>query len=83
LPVGLARNPKQAIVLYVILAAAGSAGVMIDFLPLDPIKALYWSAVINGIGPFCGSRVGVRVGMGFDRDDDAVHHRHDCEYYSF
>ncbi len=52
LPVGLPRNPKQAIILYVNLAAAGSAGVMIDFLPLDSIKALYWSAVINGIGPF-------------------------------
>jgi NRAMP (natural resistance-associated macrophage protein)-like metal ion transporter len=48
-PVGLARKPKQAIAFYTILAIAGVAGVGIDLLPIDPIKALYWSAVINGV----------------------------------
>jgi hypothetical protein len=24
-------------------------GIALDFLPLDPIEALYWSAVINGV----------------------------------
>jgi NRAMP (natural resistance-associated macrophage protein)-like metal ion transporter len=48
-PVGLARKPKQAVAFYTVLAVAGAAGIALDFLPLDPIKALYWSAVINGI----------------------------------
>jgi Mn2+/Fe2+ NRAMP family transporter len=24
-------------------------GVLLDFTPIDPIKALFWSAVINGV----------------------------------
>jgi Mn2+/Fe2+ NRAMP family transporter len=48
-PVGLARQPKQAVAFYTILALAGAAAIAIDFLPHDPIKALYWSAVINGV----------------------------------
>lgn len=49
LPVGLGRDPKRAVAFYTILAISGLIGILIDFLPLDPIKALYWSAVINGI----------------------------------
>jgi Mn2+/Fe2+ NRAMP family transporter len=49
LPVGLARKPNQAVTFYTILAIAGLAGIGIDLMPLDPIKALYWSAVINGV----------------------------------
>lgn len=48
-PVGLARSPPQAVAFYVILALAGAGGVAFDFLPIDPIKALYRSAVINGV----------------------------------
>jgi NRAMP (natural resistance-associated macrophage protein)-like metal ion transporter len=48
-PVGLARDPKHAVAFYIVLATAGAAGIALDFLPLDPIKALYWSAVINGV----------------------------------
>jgi Mn2+/Fe2+ NRAMP family transporter len=48
-PVGLARKPKQAVAFYTVLAIAAAAGIGIDLAPLDPIKALYWSAVINGI----------------------------------
>jgi Mn2+/Fe2+ NRAMP family transporter len=29
--------------------AGRSLGVILNFTPIDPIKALYWSAVINGI----------------------------------
>lgn len=48
-PVGLARKPKEAIAFYTVLAISGALGIALDFAPLDPIKALFWSAVINGI----------------------------------
>ena len=47
--VGLARKPKEAVAFYGTLAAATALGSGIMFTPIDPIKALYWSAVINGI----------------------------------
>ena len=34
---------------YGIIIVATLAGVGINFMPLDPIKALYWSAVLNGL----------------------------------
>lgn len=34
---------------YSVIAVAIAGGVAITFLHLDPIKALYWSAVINGL----------------------------------
>jgi hypothetical protein len=48
-PVGLSRKPKQAAAFYSVLALSVGLGVILNFTPLDPIKALYWSAVINGI----------------------------------
>ena len=48
-PVGLARQPKEAGAFYGTLAVATAVGTAINFLPVDPIKALYWSAVINGV----------------------------------
>ena len=48
-PVGLARKPKEAAAFYATLAVAAALGTGIMFTPIDPIKALYWSAVINGI----------------------------------
>jgi NRAMP (natural resistance-associated macrophage protein)-like metal ion transporter len=48
-PVGLARKPKQAIAFYSVLALSVALGVALNFMPIDPIKALYWSAVINGV----------------------------------
>ncbi|WP_296742693.1 NRAMP family divalent metal transporter [Mesorhizobium sp.] len=47
--VGLARKPKEAVAFYGTLAAATALGTGIMFTPIDPIKALYWSAVINGV----------------------------------
>ena len=32
-----------------IIALATLGGVLLDFTPIDPIKALFWSAVINGV----------------------------------
>jgi Mn2+/Fe2+ NRAMP family transporter len=48
-PVGLARKPKHASAFYATLTAATALGMGIVWTPLDPIKALYWSAVINGV----------------------------------
>jgi NRAMP (natural resistance-associated macrophage protein)-like metal ion transporter len=48
-PVGLARKPKEAIAFYAVLVIATVGGTLINFTPVNPIKALYWSAVINGI----------------------------------
>ncbi|WFU76981.1 Nramp family divalent metal transporter [Bradyrhizobium sp. CB2312] len=48
-PVGLSRKPKEAVAFYSVLALSVALGVALNFTALDPIKALYWSAVINGI----------------------------------
>ncbi|WP_372702955.1 Nramp family divalent metal transporter [Bradyrhizobium sp. Bra64] len=48
-PVGLSRKPKEAVAFYGVLALSVALGVGLNFTALDPIKALYWSAVINGI----------------------------------
>ena len=46
--VGLARKPMEARAFYATLVVATIIGTILNFLPIDPIKALYWSAVING-----------------------------------
>ena len=46
---GLARHPKEAHAFYATLAGATAVGTAINFLPLDPIRALYWSAIVNGV----------------------------------
>ena len=48
-PVGLGRKPREALTFYSIIAASTLIGVAIHFSPIDPIKALYWSAIVNGI----------------------------------
>ncbi len=48
-PMGLARRPKEAQAFYMTLVIAILIGTIINFTPIDPIKALYWSAVINGV----------------------------------
>ncbi len=48
-PVGLARKPKEATAFYGVLALAGALGIALNFAPINPISALYWSAVINGV----------------------------------
>jgi NRAMP (natural resistance-associated macrophage protein)-like metal ion transporter len=46
---GLDRRPREAKAFYAIIAVATLAGVALNFTALDPIKALYWSAVVNGV----------------------------------
>jgi NRAMP (natural resistance-associated macrophage protein)-like metal ion transporter len=48
-PIGLARKPLQARAFYATIVIAILSGIAITFSPLDPIKALFWSAVINGV----------------------------------
>ncbi|TAL04379.1 MAG: divalent metal cation transporter, partial [Rhodospirillaceae bacterium] len=48
-PTGLARQPLEAKAFYGAVAVATLLGVGINFVDLDPIKALFWAAVINGI----------------------------------
>jgi NRAMP (natural resistance-associated macrophage protein)-like metal ion transporter len=45
----LASKPSMAKRFYGIIAVATLIGVALCFTPIDPIKALYWSAVVNGI----------------------------------
>jgi Mn2+/Fe2+ NRAMP family transporter len=47
--VGLARLPLDAKAFYGTVAVATLVGVFINFVDIDPIKALFWSAVINGV----------------------------------
>jgi NRAMP (natural resistance-associated macrophage protein)-like metal ion transporter len=46
---GLDNMPWQARGFYSVIGAAVILGLGIDWSPLDPIKALYWSAVLNGV----------------------------------
>lgn len=48
-PVGLARQPLKAKAFYGTIAAATLVGVVLNFTPIDPVRALFWSAVINGV----------------------------------
>ncbi len=46
---GLEKQPKQAAGFYAIIVLATFLGLLIDWSPLDPIRALFWSAVLNGL----------------------------------
>ncbi len=45
----LEMRPMAAKRFYGIIAISTLVGVAINFMPIDPIKALFWSAVINGV----------------------------------
>ena len=45
----LEKKPIKAVKFYVTIAVATSIGLALNFIHLDPIKALFWSAVINGV----------------------------------
>lgn len=47
--VGLSRKANRAKAFYTAIAVATIAGIALNFSPIDPIKALYWSAVVNGV----------------------------------
>jgi NRAMP (natural resistance-associated macrophage protein)-like metal ion transporter len=47
--VGLARKLGRAPAFYATILVATVIGAALNFTPIDPIKALFWSAVINGV----------------------------------
>lgn len=47
--VGLARRYSRARRFYAAIVAAILIGGAINLLPIDPVRALFWSAVINGV----------------------------------
>jgi NRAMP (natural resistance-associated macrophage protein)-like metal ion transporter len=47
--VGLDRKPREAAAFYSVLALAAAIGIGLNFTSINPISALYWSAVINGV----------------------------------
>jgi NRAMP (natural resistance-associated macrophage protein)-like metal ion transporter len=46
---GLDSKPREAREFYAIIAASTLIGMLINFLGVNPIKALFWTAVINGV----------------------------------
>ena len=64
---GLDRRLVQARAFYAVVIASTAIGMALDFAKIDPVSALYWSAIINGLlAPFllvgilavaCDSRV--------------------------
>ena len=47
--VGLARRPGHARAFYGTIIAATALGAGLNAIGLDPVKALFWSAVVNGV----------------------------------
>ena len=48
-PNGLSLNRRQGHKFYAVIVAAMLIAVALAFSPIDPMKALFWSAVINGV----------------------------------
>jgi Mn2+/Fe2+ NRAMP family transporter len=48
-PIGLARKAKEAKAFYAVLAIASTLGLALNFTKINPIHALVWSAIVNGI----------------------------------
>ena len=48
-PRGLELKPREAMGFYGVIAAAVALGLAVTALGLDPMRALFWSAVVNGV----------------------------------
>ena len=48
-PNGLDMKVLQAREFYAIISLATIGGMLLNFTPVDPIKALFWSALVNGV----------------------------------
>lgn len=46
---GLNRAPREAKAFYAVIALATCAGIAMNFSDINPMRALYWSAVVNGL----------------------------------
>jgi Mn2+/Fe2+ NRAMP family transporter len=45
----LERKPGQAVRFYAAITVATLIGLSLNFLHIDPVKALFWAAILNGI----------------------------------
>jgi Mn2+/Fe2+ NRAMP family transporter len=48
-PVGLERKASQAKAFYAVLALSTLVGLLLNFTGINPIRALVWSAIVNGV----------------------------------
>ena len=48
-PSGMSEKPRAASRFYAVMAAALAAGMAMDYLGMNPIRMLFWSAVVNGV----------------------------------
>lgn len=46
---GLDEKPRRAKGFYAVIVASTLIGILIDFVGINPIDALFWTAVINGV----------------------------------
>ncbi len=46
---GLNRKPREAKAFYAVIALATGGGMALNLLDIDPMQALYWAAVVNGL----------------------------------
>ena len=46
---GLNRKPREAKAFYGVIALATMGGVALNFIGIDPMSALFWAAVVNGL----------------------------------
>lgn len=46
---GLDRKPREAKAFYAVIVLATAGGIALNFIGIDPMKALYWAAVVNGL----------------------------------
>jgi Mn2+/Fe2+ NRAMP family transporter len=47
--IGLGRRPREAKAFYATLTGATLIGVVMNFIGVNPIKALFWAAILNGV----------------------------------
>jgi NRAMP (natural resistance-associated macrophage protein)-like metal ion transporter len=48
-PIGLGRKATRAKRFYAVIGIATLIGLLLNFVGVDPIKALVWSAIVNGV----------------------------------
>ena len=46
---GLDRKLREAKAFYSVIVLATAGGIALNFIGIDPMKALYWAAVVNGL----------------------------------
>jgi Mn2+/Fe2+ NRAMP family transporter len=47
--VSLERKPAQAVRFYSAITVATLVGLSLNFLHIDPVKGLFWAAILNGV----------------------------------